>query len=105
MTFALSYLCRYPVYMQIIREEVKTVSLSDFAGLQRLPVLKSVLMETMRLFPPVPTGPGRVSPKEGITICDTWIPPNTTIFAPKQTIARCKYYVLAPIPITRTFLQ
>lgn len=56
--------------------------------MQNLPILKSVIYETLRLFLPVPIGPARVLHPEGLTIGGIHIPGNTTIFGPRYRIAR-----------------
>ena len=93
-------LARYPIYQQKIRSELQTISsTSDFAALLELPVLKSIIMETLRLWPPVPTGSGRIVPKGGLQIAGRYIPAGTAIFAPRYTIARCK---CEPCKVCRT---
>jgi cytochrome P450 len=55
-------LARYPQYQQQIRRELQTLSSTwDFDALLTLPILKSVIMETMRTDPAFPTGAGKVS--------------------------------------------
>lgn len=85
-------LARYPKYQEQIRSELQSIShISDFAAVIELPILKSVIMETLRLWPPIPTGSGRIVPKGGLTIAEEYIPAGTAIFAPRYTIARRKY--------------
>ncbi|CZR59340.1 related to pisatin demethylase cytochrome P450 [Phialocephala subalpina] len=82
-------LCRYPVYQHKIRREVATLSsISDFDAVLDLPILGSVFKETLRLWPPVPTGSGRIVPEGGLLIAGRYIPAGTKIFAPRYTIAR-----------------
>ncbi|KAK0118486.1 hypothetical protein ONS96_011582 [Cadophora gregata f. sp. sojae] len=82
-------LARYPKYQEQIFQEVQKISsVTDFLAVLRLPILKSVIMETLRLWPPLPTGIGRVVPAGGLTIAGRHIPRGTTIFAPRYTIAR-----------------
>lgn len=82
-------LARFPIYQEQIRKELQTISsISDFAAVLELPVLKSVIMETLRLWPPIPTGSGRIVPEGGLTIAGEFIPAGTCIFAPRYTIAR-----------------
>ncbi|KAK0118485.1 hypothetical protein ONS96_011582 [Cadophora gregata f. sp. sojae] len=84
-------LARYPKYQEQIFQEVQKISsVTDFLAVLRLPILKSVIMETLRLWPPLPTGIGRVVPAGGLTIAGRHIPRGTTIFAPRYTIARRK---------------
>ncbi|KAH6713476.1 cytochrome P450 [Leptodontidium sp. MPI-SDFR-AT-0119] len=55
-------LSRYPKYQEhILKVEIQTLpSILDFPAVLKLPVLKSVIMETLRLWPPVPTRSGRL---------------------------------------------
>lgn len=56
---------------------------------RRLPHLEAALLEALRLYPAVPTGGNRkTSSEEGITVNGVFIPPETTIVAPKFCIAR-----------------
>lgn len=87
----LANVARYPLYQQKIFAELQSISsVADFAAVMKLQVLKSVIMETLRLWPPIPTGPGRIVPRGGLTIAGKYIPAGTTIFAPRYTISRCK---------------
>jgi len=63
-------------------------SITDFDAVLDLPILRSVITETLRLWPAVPTGSGRVVPQGGITIAGKFIAANTKIFTPRYTIAR-----------------
>jgi cytochrome P450 len=50
------------------------------ANLSKLPYLNAVINESLRMMPPVPSGMmHRVTPPEGITIKDTFIPGNTAV--------------------------
>jgi cytochrome P450 len=85
------YLAYYPHYQMEIREELKGITRPlDFEVLLKLPVLRSIIKETLRLWPPIPTGSSRLVPPAGLNIAGVYIPANTVIFAPRYTIARCK---------------
>jgi len=89
LIMTLAHLAGYPSYQDQIRSELKTISsISDFAAVMELPVLKSVIFETLRLWPPIPSGSGRVVQSGGITIAGQHIPAGITLFAPRFTIAR-----------------
>ncbi|KAH9217826.1 cytochrome P450 [Leptodontidium sp. 2 PMI_412] len=80
---------RYPKCQEQILKEIQTLpSILNFSAVLKLPVLKSVIMETLRLWPPVPTGSGRLIPPGGLSIAGKCIPERTVIFTPKYTIAR-----------------
>ncbi|EHA19270.1 hypothetical protein ASPNIDRAFT_178934 [Aspergillus niger ATCC 1015] len=57
-------------------------------GLSKLSHLNGAINETMRLLPAVLTFGTRVTPPEGLTIADTFIPGGTKICAPRYTIGR-----------------
>ena len=86
-----AYLARFPKYQDQIFDEIrKFSSVTDFLAVLRLPTLKSVIMETLRLWPPPPTGVGRVVPAGGLTTAGGYIPGGTTILAPRYSFARCE---------------
>ncbi|KAL4874377.1 cytochrome P450 [Aspergillus karnatakaensis] len=78
--------------LQRLREEVRGTfpSMSDITGdaTARLPYLNAVLEETMRLFPPSPVGPPRVSPPGGETVDGTFVPEGVYVSADVWTIHR-----------------
>jgi cytochrome P450 len=61
---------------------------SEFRELQEAAYLNGVINETLRLHPPVPGGMLRVTPPEGITIGQTFIPGNVTISTPLYSLGR-----------------
>ncbi|KAF8849089.1 cytochrome P450 [Acephala macrosclerotiorum] len=82
-------LCRYPAYQHKIRQELESISsISDFDAVLELLILGSIIKETLRLWPPVPTGSGRIVPEGGLTLVGRYIPAGTKIFTPRYTIAR-----------------
>ncbi|KAG4442983.1 hypothetical protein IFR05_001514 [Cadophora sp. M221] len=88
-------LARHPKYQEQILKEIQTLpSIMDFSALLKLPILKSVIMETLRLWPPVPTGSGGLVPPAGLNIAGKFIPERTVIFAPRYTIARYRYFFM-----------
>jgi len=77
--------------MQQIYDEVKSLdpaTLRDATALAKLPHLNSVISETLRLYPALPTGGNRKTGECGVTIGGTFIPPFTTIVAPRYSISR-----------------
>ena len=59
-------------------------------SLQNLPELNAVINETLRLHPP--TGLlQRKTPPEGLTIGDTFVPGNITVFCPQWVAGRSKF--------------
>lgn len=50
--------------------------------------LNGVIHEALRLNPPIPSGYPRVTPPEGMTIKDVYIPGGTTVVIPLRTMGR-----------------
>lgn len=66
------------------------VDVNDLKMLNRLPHLNAVLNETLRLYPALLSGGNRKTSENGATIAGRFIPPHTTIIAPRYSIARRK---------------
>ena len=88
----LSYrLATSPEYLAKLRAEIRTLSsYSDTIQIQAMPFLNSLIYETLRLTPGVPSAGSRVTPPEGLTINGTFIPGNTSVLAPQYSIQRRK---------------
>ncbi|KAL4748735.1 hypothetical protein BDW72DRAFT_214564 [Aspergillus terricola var. indicus] len=70
----------------IIYREIQQHKQTDIQQCQHL---KAAIYEALRLYPSLPTGGNRKTPRdEGITIAGVFIPPDTTIVAPKFCIGR-----------------
>ena len=67
---------------------MKDADVTDLKTLVNLPHLNAVIKESLRLTPALLTGGNRKTTAFGITIGDQFIPPNTTICAPRYTISR-----------------
>ena len=93
LTYVFYHLARSASYQDLIRQELsQLLSIYDITSLQKLPGLQSVITETLRLHPPLPTGGPRETGPEGLYIAGTYIPPYTTVVAPRYTIARREYF-------------
>ena len=57
-----------------VRDAFQDSSSIDIQSVSSLKYLSAVINEALRLFPPVPEGLPRVTPLEGQSICDLWIP-------------------------------
>ncbi|KAL7944152.1 cytochrome P450 [Trichoderma barbatum] len=79
---------KHPEHAEKIHEEVKNVDITDLKTLVNLPHLNAVMKESLRLHPALLTGGNRKTTASGLTIGDQFIPPNTTIVAPRYTIGR-----------------
>ncbi|KAL9608912.1 MAG: hypothetical protein Q9167_006281 [Letrouitia subvulpina] len=83
------HLARKRDHLDKLQKELATIdSIENLRTLQSLPYLNGLINETLRLHPPVPTGGLRETPAEGVWIAGRFIPGNTTICAPRYTLAR-----------------
>lgn len=57
-----------------IRTAFKSEAEIDFVSVSALPYLLACLDEALRMYPPVPMGLPRVTPKGGATICGNYVP-------------------------------
>ncbi|KAF1956306.1 cytochrome P450 [Byssothecium circinans] len=60
----------------------------DVEALGHLPYLDACVDESLRLYPVLPTAGARQTKEKGITIAGHYIPPWTTIYAPRYSIGR-----------------
>ncbi|KAL6861927.1 cytochrome P450 [Trichoderma novae-zelandiae] len=79
---------KHPEHAEKISEEVKDVDPTDLKALVNLPHLNAVIKEALRLHPALLTGGNRKTTANGLTIGGRFIPPNTTIVAPRYTLGR-----------------
>ena len=80
MTYTVYRLCCHPEWQEKLREEIRNSGAKGkgftFQSLQDLPVLNGVVMETLRLHPPVPSGLPRVTTGKGCEIGGMWVEGN-----------------------------
>jgi cytochrome P450 len=81
-------LSMHPEHIDIVRQEVNGVSITDYKALITLPHLTAVIQEAMRLHPNLLTQGGRKTTENGVTIGNVYIPPHTTVIKPHYTISR-----------------
>ncbi|KAL2827895.1 cytochrome P450 [Aspergillus pseudoustus] len=85
-------LAKNPDQADKIRDEVtqQGVDMQDGNSLLRsCPHLEAAIFESLRLYPSIPSaGNRKTAPTEGTTIGGTYIPPETTIVAPRFVISR-----------------
>lgn len=85
-------LAKAPRHVDIIFREIEGKDLTDSRVLaSSCPHLEAVIYEALRLYPALPTGGYRKTLDEGVTVGGTFIPPETTIVAPRYCIARRKH--------------
>ena len=95
-------LAKDPRHATIILQETKDINLEDHRTLaQGCPHLEGTIFEALRLYPALPTGGNRKTLKEGITIGGIYIPPETTVVAPRFCISRRKL----PLPKKKKFFS
>ena len=98
MTHIIYELVRYPSHIPKLRKELASIdplirpTEIRHQQLQHLDHLNGVIYETLRLYPPVPTAIQRLTPPEGLTIGDVYVPGNTTVWSPQYVLGRCKLF-------------
>lgn len=89
-------LAKDPRHAEIILDEIKTLDIADSRALaSSCPHLEACIFEALRLYPALPTGGTRKTLENGITVGGTFIPPETTVVAPRFCISRRTYLSLA----------
>ncbi|KAK2053246.1 cytochrome P450 [Colletotrichum caudatum] len=81
-------IAKHPKHADIICAELEDVDVTNLKVLTSLPHLNAVINEGLRLYPALLTGGARKTTENGATIGGTFIPPNTTIIAPRHVISR-----------------
>ncbi|KAI0096455.1 cytochrome P450 [Nemania sp. FL0031] len=91
------YLATNPSALKQLQEEVDPLLNSGkFNPKLHYPILNSIMLESFRLQPLVPNGGERVSPPQGLSIGDEFIPGNCVIKVPSYTIFRDERYFIQP---------
>jgi cytochrome P450 len=70
-------LAKHPEYFEKLANEVSHYNdVDDFqlSELEKLPMLNAVIREALRLYPPIPSPMGRVTPPGGTTLGNHFIP-------------------------------
>ena len=89
MTMLFYNLTRHPAQVKKLRAELDSLdSIHEASALKSLRHLNAVINETLRLYPPVSTGLLRLTPSEGLTVGDDYIPSGVTISTPLYNIGR-----------------
>lgn len=88
LTFLFYELARSPHHVAKLREELMGVDISDHQALKHIPHLNALINETLRLYPPVPTGGLRQTPREGLRIGECYLPGDVTISTPLWSLGR-----------------
>lgn len=95
LTHVFYHLASDPIQVQKLRAELKTLvppgTAFSVRDVQQGAHLNGVINETLRMHPPVPSGSSRITPPEGITVDDVFVPGYTTVTVPPYVLGRCKY--------------
>ncbi|CAK1362633.1 unnamed protein product [Cercospora beticola] len=85
-------LCKNPGVLQKVTQEVRTTFASsdeiNLATVGQLTYMHHVLLEAMRMYPPVADGLPRVPPRGGAAVCGRWYPEGISIHANHFAINR-----------------
>lgn len=85
-------LAKYPRHADKVLREIKKINIEDSRALAiGCPHLEAVILEALRLYPALPTGGNRKTLKEGVTVGGVFIPPETTVVAPRFCISRREF--------------
>ena len=90
LTFLCYCLAAHPYHADKIHAEVATVDPLDLAAISALPHLNGTINEVMRLYSVAPTVVSRLTPPQGMTIGETFIPGDVKVVAPRWVIFRRK---------------
>ena len=96
-TYLFYHLAQDPAQVKKLREELEKVGRGEWADkdIRNCEHLNGCINEALRLHPPVPSGVNRLTPPEGMTVGDTWVPGNTMFIMPQYVMGRGK--VSAPV--------
>lgn len=92
LAFALFYLAKHPQHVPHVRKELQPLRsvnrpFLDHRLRDAAPYLNAIINETLRLHPPASTIM-RITPPEGITVADTFVPGDMTVFSSQYAIGR-----------------
>lgn len=91
MTHLFFHLARDKQLTEELQRQLDALSNHEDDTLAELELLDAVIHESLRLHPAVPSGVQRLTPAEGITVGETYIPGHTLVQVPLHTVFRGKY--------------
>ena len=97
LTGTVFYLSTHPGALAALQDEVTPLITSgEFDMRNSLTVLSSIITETLRLQPVIPSDPERMTPLNGLTTGNALIPGNIVVRVPNYTICRNDRYFVHP---------
>lgn len=93
-TYMFYHLAKNPECVKKLREELEPLTRGDWQekDIRGAQYLNGCINESLRLHPPVPSGVNRLTPPEGLTVNDVYIPGGVTFFTPQYVMGRGKPY-------------
>lgn len=102
-------LCQYPEYQRRLYDELSNLpthdDIIDDQYLSGKPFLLGIVNETLRLYPPVPSGLQRLTPPEGAVIAGRYISGNMVVSTPTYALHRGKvplYHITLMLTVCRS---
>jgi len=94
MTHLFFHLARNKKLTEELQRQLDALSNHNDDSLAELDLLDAIIHESLRLHPAVPSGVQRLTPAEGITVGETYIPGHTLVQVPLHTVFRGKYSLI-----------
>lgn len=95
MACALYALTKDPKLAERVRAAIDPAIQSDGTihdeDVMNIDILNGLISESLRMYPPSPSHPTRVTPPDGTTIAGTFIPGGTQLMCPQYVIGRGMY--------------
>lgn len=88
LTTMFFHLARDQSLTKKLQEELDALADLSYDKLSSAQLLNAVINETLRLHPAVPSGTQRLTPPQGITIGNTYIPGEVMVSIPVHTLFR-----------------
>lgn len=82
-----------PILLRTLQEQLDALPNLTHDNLVTVKFLDAVINETLRMYPPIPSGTQRVTPPEGLDIGEQHIPGNIIVQVPSYTIFRGKSHL------------
>lgn len=92
LTHLFYHLAQDPAHIKTLRDEIESLG-DDLSAPKLVPLkhLNGAINESLRLHPPVPGGVARITPPEGVTIGEQYIPGLVNVLCPSFSMFRCPY--------------